>query len=267
MTEHNLDADMTHLRVMSYNIRYNTPEDGGNAWPNRKDRVAQLIANYHPTIMGLQEVLANQLEDLQQSLPDYSYVGVGRDDGASKGEYAPIFYLEEELELLSQGTFWLSETPGVVGSRGWDARLPRLCTWAELQHKISTQTFYHFNTHFDHLGVVARENSATLLLKKIASIAGNQSTIVTGDFNAEPDSVPYQLLSTSLNDAFITASQRAGDAMTFLGFKVGADDGVRIDYVFCSKDIIPKTYETLTDSWQGYYPSDHLPVLVSVAYR
>jgi len=256
---------MSSLQIMSYNIRYNTPADGVNAWPNRKARVAQLLNTHKADVMGFQEVLVDQLEDLRVSLPDYNYVGVGRDDGRSKGEYAPVFYLKAKLELLGQGTFWLSETPDVP-SRGWDAALPRICTWAKLRHLKTSRVFYHFNTHFDHVGALARANSATLLLKKIGAIAADNPTILTGDFNAEPGSQPYKTLTATLSDTSETAKNRAGGVVTCPGFQVGRSGGVKIDYIFASKHLTPKSYATLNSSWQGYYLSDHLPLLVGATF-
>ena len=255
---------MTKLKVMSYNIRYNNPQDGINAWPNRKARVTQLIKNHKPHLIGLQEVLQEQLEFLQSELSDYHYVGVARNDGKQAGEYAPIFYLKDSFELQDNATFWLSETPNQIGTIGWDASLPRIATWANFKHKATKQSFYHFNTHFDHKGQKAREKSSQLLLTQIKQKSNNQATIVTGDFNLEPNSTAYKTLSTTLKDSFTNATNHDGSSATCLEFKVGETKGVRIDYIFHTQDFKATSYQAITQNRNGYYPSDHLPIITEL---
>ncbi len=261
---------LAQYTVMSFNIRYDNPNDGENWWKYRKDKVAQLIQFYDTDILGLQEVLKGQLDDLEERLPSYEYFGVGRDDGKTKGEYSPVLYNTEKFELLENGTFWLSKTPDVPGSKDWDAAITRICTWAKFRDKQTEQEFYFFNTHFDHRGVEAREQSAALIAQKISEIAGNTPGILTGDFNAAPTTVAYQNLvagENALTDA-IDISQRPhyGPLGTFNGFRQPEeDDGRRIDYVFVKNGVKVHKHGILTDSWGGKLPSDHFPVLAEVS--
>lgn len=255
---------MTKLKVMSYNIRYNNPQDGINAWPNRKARVSQIVKQHKPDIMGLQEVLQEQLEYLNHELSDYHYIGVARDDGKQAGEYAPIFYLKDKFELQDSGTFWLSETPNQIGSVGWDASLPRIATWTKLKNNKTQQSFYHFNTHFDHKGQTSREKSAELLLKQINLKTNNQTTLVTGDFNLQPDSNTYQTLNKTLKDSFTNTTKHDSSSATCLEFKVGQTKGVRIDYIFHTQDFKTTSYQAINQSHNGYYPSDHLPIITEL---
>ena len=148
------------LRVMTYNIRVDTPDDGINRWNLRKQRVFNLIQHYQPDLIGVQEGLAHQVADLQGAFPFYNWYGVGRDDGNDKGEFSAIFYRADVFELRESGTFWLSETPDQPGSKGWDAALPRVCSWVKLKDRRNNQTIYHFNTHLDHAGQIAGRQSA-----------------------------------------------------------------------------------------------------------
>ena len=151
------------VTVMSYNIRLDTEADGINQWKNRTDKVATLLKKYNPDLLGVQEAMHNQMMDLQKELPDYAFVGVGRDDGKEKGEYSAIFYKKDKFEMLKQNTFWLSETPEVPGSKSWDAAITRVVTFAVLKDKSSGKSFIYSNTHFDHVGREARKQSATLI--------------------------------------------------------------------------------------------------------
>lgn len=258
------------LRLMTYNIRYNTPQDGKNAWPFRKERVLELIKESQPAILGLQEVLFDQLEFLRVQLPNYSYLGVGRDDGKSKGEFTPIFYQAERFELQSSNTFWLSETPSKAGSLGWDANLPRTATWAFLKEKESEKSIFFLNTHFDHLGEIARQNSVRLILDKLKEFVGSCPFFLAGDLNAEPDSLSYQMLSVSLKDAFLLSQKYQGKSQTYRGFQVakakefGKEKEIRIDYIFCSQEVEIISACTLESNHKGLYPSDHVPVLIEV---
>lgn len=180
------------LRVMSFNIRFNTARDSANAWPHRKDLAASMIRFHHANLAGLQEALKGQIDDLAERLPGYGWFGVGRDDGRDKGEFSAIFYRRDRFELLEESTFWLSEEPEVIGSKGWDAAITRIVTWGKLRDRSTGKVFFHFNTHFDHRGVRAREESASLLLTKIKEIAGTTPVIVTGDFNSRESSEPYR---------------------------------------------------------------------------
>ncbi len=253
------------LRVMSFNIRYNTSQDGNHAWPNRKDNVASLIQFHRADLVGVQEALHDQIQDLEERLPAFGRIGVGRDDGKTAGEYAAIFYRKDRFEMMENGTFWLSETPEVPGSKSWDAAITRIVTWAHFKDRITGDAFYHFNTHFDHMGVQAREESARLLTQRMASIAGESPVICTGDFNIEDPSPAYAVLAQSLTDARRAAHEAPyGPEGTYQGFEVTTAPGRRIDYIFVANGVEVARYAALSDQWQGSYPSDHLPVLADV---
>src|ERR1044072_3721252 len=182
------------LKVMTFNIRYNTKNDSLNAWPYRKDKAASQILFHNVHILGVQEALHDQIMDLVKSLPRYKYIGVGRDDGKTKGEYSAIFYDTTRLKLLESATFWLSLTPEVPGSKGWDANITRIVTWGKFRDIKTKKVFFVFNTHFDHIGQEARRESAKLLKKKVKEIAGNNLVLITGDFNAKPSDEPIKIL-------------------------------------------------------------------------
>lgn len=262
-SEHAQD-ETASLNVMSFNIRFNNPDDGEHAWPHRKDRVAGLVRFHEADVVGMQEALPGQIRDLEARLPGYAWVGVGRDDGAEGGEFSPIFYRTDRLELLDHDTFWLSETPDEPGSVGWDAALPRIVTWARFRDRATDRTFVHFNTHFDHRGEAARLESARLLVRQVEAIAGEAPVVVTGDFNATPDEPPYARLADAFEDAYTAVEAPYGPAGTFSTFEVGNEADRRIDYIFSANGVTVHRFGTLTDQWHGHYPSDHLPVLAEV---
>lgn len=254
--------------VMTYNIRYGNAKDGENHWNNRKDFLQAQIAYYKPDIFGIQEALQFQVQYLDSSFVHYNYVGVGRDDGKKKGEYSAIFYNLDKFEILNQSTFWLSETPDKI-SVGWDASMERICTYALLQDKISKQKFWVFNTHFDHIGVQARINSAQLISNKIKALnSSNLPVVLMGDLNLEPDTEPIQFLSQALNDCYKASLEKPfGPIGTFNGFKFNEPVTKRIDYIFTSKENVKVLkYAVLSDSKDCKYPSDHLPVLVQLQF-
>ena len=252
---------------MSYNIRYNNPNDGVNKWDERKDELVALINNYEPLVFGIQEGLLDQVQYIRDQSGVYDYSGVGRDDGKDKGEFAAIFYNKQELTLLTEGTFWLSETPEKV-SKDWDAALPRICSYAQFKINDSGKTFWFFNAHFDHIGKVARANSATLIVQKIKEIAGSASPVIlTGDFNATPSSQPILNITSYLKDAF-SNTQKAfyGPIGTFSGFNTSAKLEDRIDYIFYL-NVTPKSLSHIDDRRQnGLWVSDHLPVLFQAQF-
>lgn len=254
------------LRVMSFNIRYDEPRDKENAWPNRKELVASMIRFHRADLVGVQEALKHQLEDLEKLLPGYHWVGVGRDDGKEAGEFSAILYRKSRLAIIENATFWLAEKPSVPGSKGWDAAFPRIVTWAKFQDSASGKTFFHFNTHFDHRGVRAREESARLLLERIESIAGSTPLIVTGDFNFNEASTGYKILvgKDSLRDArYASQHGHHGPTSTFNEFKALVPEW-RIDYVMVKGSVKVLQHGALADTWDGQFPSDHLPVLAEV---
>ncbi len=262
------------IRIMTFNIRVNVPSDSLNAWTYRKDIAASMIRFHHADLVGLQEALIEQVEDLAGRLPDYNWFGVGRDDGDKEGEFMAIFYLRNRFEVLHDSTFWLSENPGIPG-RGWDAACNRVVTWGKFKDDRTGKVFYHFNTHFDHMGGIAREESAKLLLKRIKGIAGSSEAVVTGDFNSDPNSVIYKILtqgSTGESGSGLTDSEFAsrnphhGPHGTFTGFKFSVlkEKSQPIDFIFITKNITVFNHGTLSDTFDGSFPSDHMPVLAEI---
>jgi endonuclease/exonuclease/phosphatase family metal-dependent hydrolase len=260
-------ARAQNLEVMTYNIKYANENDGENSWSKRKDHLTNQIKFYEPDIFGVQEALLEQLEHLKENLPNYNYLGVGREDGINKGEFSALFYDTNQFKVLEEDTFWLSETPGEI-SVGWDAVLPRICTFALLENKTSQQKFWVFNTHFDHVGKQAREESANLILAKIQKLNTDIPVILMGDFNLEPETKAIQLLSKKMNDSkSISKNLVFGPEGTFNGYNFQEPVTRRIDYIFISKgDLQVIKYAVLSDSWDLKYPSDHLPVFVELQF-
>ncbi len=257
-----------NLDVMTYNIKYANENDGENSWSKRKNHLTNQIRFYEPDIFGVQEALLEQLEHLKENLPNYKYVGVGREDGVNKGEFSALFYDASQFKVLEEDTFWLSETPEKI-SVGWDAALPRICTFALFEYKTSKQKFWVFNTHFDHIGDIAREESANLILAKIGKLnTANIPVILTGDLNLEPETKAIQLLSKKMNDSR-SASKNVvfGPEGTFNGYNFLEPVTRRIDYIFVSKgNLEVLKYAVLSDSKALKYPSDHLPVFVELQF-
>ncbi len=260
------------LRTMSFNIRYNTPSDGVNAWPNRKVWVADLIRYHGADVIGVQEALAPMLADLDTLLPGFARVGVGRADGRMGGEYSAILYRTDRLEMLDSGTFWLSPTPSVAGSNGWDAAIERVATWARFRDRRSGCRYLHLNTHFDHIGENARQQSARLIRERLAVLAPGGPIVVTGDLNSDPQSGAYRVLTRDtiasatppLRDGFdVSRARHYGPTSTWTAFKT-IEPGRRIDYVMVSPNAQVLRHAILADSWDGRFPSDHLPVVADV---
>ena len=250
---------------MSFNIRYNNPNDGIFSWDHRKDMVSWTIQTYKPDVLGVQEALKGQLADLASALPAYNWVGQGRDDGNDKGEYVPVFYRKDRFSLLEEGHFWLSETPEVV-SKGWDASSTRICSWVQLREKGSDRMLWVFNTHFDHRGEESQIQSAHLVLKKIRELKPEKEAVVLcGDLNNYPDSAPLAVIRKELRDAFeISELPPHASVATFQGFSYDEDPKGRIDYVFVSEGMRIERYGALPDSRDRFFFSDHLPVLVTI---
>ncbi len=262
-------------RVMSFNVRYGTADDGENSWQYRKTLVRDVIAGFGPDLLGLQEALDFQLSELSENLSDYEQVGVGRGDGAMAGEYAAIMYRAARFELREHGTFWFSDTPEVPGSTSWGNAVTRICTWARLSDRKSRIAFYLYNVHLDHQSQESRARSAELLAERISLRAHPDPVIVTGDFNAgEENPVMRYLLGSvarasagtepvaatpGLVDAFRSVHPAATDVGTFNSFR-GATSGDKIDAVLVSPlwTVIDATI--LRTSFDGRYPSDHFPV-------
>jgi len=263
------------FRVMTYNIRYagNEETDGVNAWSKRKNLVASMISFNHADIIGVQEALLLQLDDLTELLPGYSWVGVGRDDGVKKGEFSAILFRNDRFEVLTHSTFWLSETPDVP-SKGWDAAFPRVVTWAEVKSKETGKTFFIFNTHYDHIGETARINSSKLLKKRIAEFVDNQPVILIGDFNTQDSTEAYQILTDQSDDKLIlydaqlkSKTEHHGSNVTFNDFGRSIEPGNKIDFIFVTKDVLILQHGVIDETVNGHYPSDHMPVVAEVKIR
>lgn len=259
---------------MTFNIRYDEPRDGVNAWPKRKEIVASMIRFHKADLVGVQEALKRQMDDLEALLPEFAWIGVGRGDGKTAGEYSAIFYRKARFKSLESATFWLSETPNVP-STGWDASLARIVTWAKLQDLTTGKIFFLFNTHFDHRGVVARKESARLLLSRVNQMAPDLPVVVTGDFNFTEDADGYQILigknpqesanpKAILRDTrYVSQHGHHGPTSTFNEFKALVP-GKKIDYVFVKGNIRVIQHGVLSDTWDGRFPSDHAPVLAEI---
>ncbi|GAA4470382.1 endonuclease/exonuclease/phosphatase family protein [Nibrella saemangeumensis] len=257
------------LNILSFNIRYNNPQDGLNAWPNRKEMAAKVFTDYQVDFAGLQEALAGQIYDLQQQLPQYAWIGVGRDDGKTKGEFSPIFYNKDKFEVLTQGTFWLSETPDVPGSKNWDAAITRVATYGQFREKRSGRKLFVINTHYDHIGEQARQNSSRLLIRKIKELSAGLPVILTGDFNSPEASPAIQTLTTDANFRLINTERLSEEAHTggtasFNGFGKGKP-GPAIDFILVGPAISVKRHDYLPIVNGEVYVSDHWPVISRVS--
>lgn len=256
----------TSLSVRTFNMRYDNPEDGQNNWRFRRERIAGVIKAQEVDVLGTQELLSNQFNDLSGLLTGYQGVGVGRLDGAESGEYCAVFFRKDRFTLLDSGTFWLSETPEVVGSLGWDGACERIATWVVLRDRDGRELFF-IDTHLDHVGQVARDEGVSLLMKRIETLSGGRPVILTGDFNSEPGSsvVAHVQKDGVLRDAKAIAAQRSGTDWSFSDFgQIPEAERPLLDYIFVSGDIEAVRYEVLPDTFDGGYVSDHAPVMAVV---
>lgn len=250
-------------RVMTYNIRLDIASDGPNAWPHRKEFVARIMQG--ADLAGVQEALPDQLRDLDERLHGFGRFGVGRTAERS-GEHTAVFFRKDRYDVLEHDTFWLSETPTVAGSRGWDAAYERIVTWGKLRDRRSGATFFLFNTHFDHVGRQARRESARLLASRIGAIAGGAPVIVIGDFNDVAGSDAYGILTgIGLRDSrSIARAAPRGPDSTWNAFRA-IEPGRRIDFIFVRGPIEVVRHETIPETLpDGRFPSDHLPVIATV---
>ncbi len=257
------------MEIMTYNIKYANENDGENSWSNRKDFITNQLKFYEPDAFGVQEAVKEQMDYFKNHLEGYDYVGVGRDDGKEGGEYSAIFYKKSRLKVLKSDTFWLSETPQEP-SKGWDAAYPRICTYALFEDKETGKKFWHFNTHFDHIGVKARKESAKLIWKKIQELnPENLPAILTGDFNLEPDTESIQYLSEKMDDSkAISEGVVFGPEGTFNNYDFDKPVTRRIDYIFLShEDFKVLKFGVISSSKDLRYPSDHLPVMVKLEVK
>ncbi len=256
------------IRVMTYNIRYNTASDKDDAWPHRADKVAETIQL--ADVIGLQEARKEQIDDLVVRLPEFSWVGVGRDDGKEEGEFVPIFYRKDRFKILSSDNFWLSETPAEPGSKSWDTAITRMVTWVVFQDESNQQRFVHMNTHFDHMGKQARLESAKLIRSKAAKTHLALPLVLTGDFNCTPDQPPYLEIvresdgATDFVDSLAAYTPKPGEpAGTWNGFK--EIETTRIDYIFTSRGATSTETKILDPRTEaGRFASDHQPILSTV---
>ena len=249
------------LYIGQYNIRNANAKDtaAGNGWERRCPVVCDIISVESFDIFGSQEVLHSQMEDLQRALPEYGFVGVGRNDGKTGGEYAPIFYKKDRIKCLQSGTFWLSETPDVVASVGWDAKYTRICTWGQFKDLKSGKKFWMFNLHMDHRGVEARRQSCYLVLSKVREMCGKQPYILTGDFNVDQKNEIYNIIADSgaFHDSYETAQVRFAETGSMNYFKVDYKTDCRIDHVFLSPHFTALDYKLMTYSyWVEIEPSE-----------
>lgn len=237
------------LNVGSVNVRFLTPRDNKkhNGWDERKGYLCDMINLEAFDVFGAQEVKKQQLDDMLAALPDYRYIGVGRDDGADKGEFCPVFYRKDKLKMLDGGTFWLSETPDKV-SKGWDGMCRRVCSWGYFQRKSDKTRFYFLCTHLDHRGKVAKTEGAKLVVNWIKEHCKGENAIVVGDFNANQNSKYYRVFSESgiLNDTYDVAKYRFAPTGTFSAFNPERYTTERIDHIFVTNDIKVSRYGMLT---------------------
>jgi endonuclease/exonuclease/phosphatase family metal-dependent hydrolase len=256
------------VKVISFNLRLASADDGENSWPFRHHLVIETLRRHTPDLFGVQEAQEVQVNYLVEELPHYRYIGVGRDDGVTGGEYSAVFYSADRYTCLRHETFWLSETPALPGSLGWDANNIRICTWGEFQERGSTKTFFFFNTHLDHRGEQAQVEGTRLILHKIAEVVGERPVILIGDFNCTPGAPPYRLItsgeeSVRLDDASrISRRPPTGPQWTFHAFNPPGRHV--IDFIFVGNVAAVDSFAHLDDEWNGRYPSDHLPVMADV---
>lgn len=266
-------ASPAKFNIMSFNIRYDNPEDSLDNWQYRKDRAAKVIRFYDADILGSQEVLHNQLEDLKQRLPEYDVIGVGREDGKEKGEYSALWYKKDRFTVLDSGYFWLSETPEVAGSKGWDGACERIASWAKLKDNASGKEIFALNTHLDYVGVAARREGVSLILDKVAELSNGLPVVVTGDFNAEPESDVIKHVTDTSNPKHLIDSRSVaplvyGPSWSWHDFgKLPYDRRPLIDYVFVNNGVEVLKYGVLAETENEAFVSDHAPVLVTVEIK
>lgn len=276
-----LGATAQVLKVGSYNIRYKNKEDSikGNAWAVRCPSICNQILWEQPDVFGAQEVLHSQLLDLNERLKiSYKWIGVGRDDGKQKGEYAAIFYNPQRVELIDKGNFWLNETPDRP-ALGWDAACIRICTWGHFRDRETEKEFFFLNLHMDHVGVKARSESAKLVMKRITEMTdgGKKLAVLTGDFNVPQSNELYSLFTESgiLKDCYTAANLRFAENGTYNGFDYHFFTDDRIDHIFVTPDTKVEAYAVLTDGrWQedmNYRMSrrnfsDHYPIFARIRF-
>jgi len=262
------NAQEKDLIIATFNIRYDNPQDDPNTWENRQLAVSQLIHFHGFDIFGIQEGLRHQVKDLENLLPNFNFVGVGRDDGKEKGEYSAIFYRKDKFMIKKTSTFWLAPETDHP-NKGWDAALPRICTWAKMEETETGREFYAFNTHFDHRGVEARKQSAALILEKIKAInKENLPVFLMGDFNVDQTTEAYHLLQNApgMKDTYKVADFVYANNGSTNSFDLTKSTERIIDHIFVSESVKVKKYGLLTDTYHNRFPSDHFPVMAIIAW-
>lgn len=255
------------IKVMSWNIRLDTPADGQNQWKFRKSGVCDLIMDESPDLLGIQEAMHNQMKDMRSGLKGYKSIGVARDDGRKAGEYSALFYQKSRFRSLRSGTFWLSETPDKPGSRGWDAACNRVVTWSVFRDKVTGRKFLLMNTHFDHVGDTARIESAALIIRKSASLAGKLPVILSGDFNVTDKHRAYRILTWADNENIFTDTRKkagaeiTGPDYTYIGFSNQFEAKDQIDFIFATHEFRVFSHQIPDFREKAFYLSDHLPVI------
>lgn len=270
---HSQNTPSCEAKIMSYNVRYDNSGDGENGWSARRDSVAAAIIASGASIVGTQEVLHHQFSDLRRLLPDFDVVGCGRDDGAQEGEYEALWYDKNRFQCIDSGNFWLSQTPDVKGSLGWDGACVRMASWALLQDKASQRRILALNTHLDHVGTKARRLGVELILQRLSAIAPDVSAVVTGDFNSGPDSAPVKYITDPaktfhLIDSRTFAGKIHGPAWTFHDFgRAPVEDREIIDFIFVTPGINVIDYSIIDNTARApMTPSDHCPVTATIRF-
>ncbi len=265
---------MATLRIASFNNQYDNKSypSGAGEWPGRLPLVLNMLREEQFDVVGMQEPLWRQMKDMEKALKkDYAWAGcsVYGQLFNGKGHYNPIFYRWKRFELIRWGNFWYSETPWIAGSKSWDSYSPRMCVWAEFRDRKSGIRFFHFNSHFDHIGETARRKSARLLLQKVKDIAQGAPAFCTGDFNADEESETYRILIGDglLDDSYDVAVKRIGaDTPSYNGYKYPlhqTKDARHIDHLFVTKDTHVPCWKLVATSYNGKFPSDHCPIAVT----
>jgi endonuclease/exonuclease/phosphatase family metal-dependent hydrolase len=254
------------LTVMSFNIRYATAKDGDNRWEQRRDVLFDVLREQDADVIGLQEALDFQIDEIIKALPVYAVVGVGRDDGARKGEYAAILFRTDRLQVAASGTFWFSDTPDVVRSTSWGNRITRICTWARFIDRVG-RAFWVYNVHLDHESQPSREKSVALLRERIdARLFPGEPVVVAGDFNVGESNPALRALTAggAFVDTFRVLHPDERTVGTFTGFRSGRVDGEKIDYVFVPPGTEVLSAAIVRTARDGRYPSDHFPVVARI---
>lgn len=262
------------LSVMSFNIRYGTANDGENHWSRRREMLFDVIREQNADLVGLQEALASQIDEIVAAVPAYAVVGVGRDDGRARGEFSAILFRRDRFRVADSGTFWFSDTPAVPGSKSWGNTITRISTWARFVDRDGS-AFWHFNLHLDHQSQPSRERSTELLFQRITARAiPAEPVIVTGDFNVGEGNVAIHTLignpatsAAPLVDTFRVRHPDAKEVGTFNGFAFGKTTGDKIDYVLVEPGTQVIDAAIIRTSRNDRYPSDHFPVVARVRLK